>query len=664
MKKSIGIAMVLLLACMGFAQTTVTAPKHPEELKEQVDWAPVASGTVMTFPNDVGGTMPMFNEIYTGAPSSSSVQIKGCIRGSTAATATCDVLETNTTNATHNSAPATTGPYDYFLVTPTLNGGTSPRLEVHYTISSKAKAGSSTGGAVLSVAGKTGVVTLAEGDIANLPTDLTAKEVLTNKTTDGTLAAASDTLYPSEKATKTYVDGHSGGSMTWPGTPGLAVCTGTPCTAWTTSLGIFGTAAGVATTSDPGTVAEVPMVANGTHGMKPSASGALGTGAFHPQYVLPAAASGVLGGVNSKDCNLVLAGDVIQKINTDGSISCAPAGGSTLASGSAKDVQIAGTAGAFDSDTGNFQYDKTAHKLSAPSLSVTGSPSADLVTTIPVPSNPTGTDRATGADSTNEVWFFLTPTGKKSITAVPFSATSGVCVDGFNGDGTFHTEACATSAVASVFGRTGTITATVDDYSDAKITPTPTAAITSAPSSGTLLTAFRARTLYVVTSGTFSITLPTVPAAGQYLDIINIGSGTVSFANGGATINGSSSITWTLPPAFSALKPNAVKIISDGTGYEIKPTIALRGSIALHTAAILSGACDTTTASVSGVTSGDAFTWTPNGSIKAITGYIPLTSGGLSIAGYPGSGTINFDVCNWSTASITPGAVTINYEDD
>lgn len=70
------------------------------------------------------------------------------------------------------------------------------------------------------------------------------------------------------------------GSMTWPATPGVPTCTGTACTAWGTTLTKFGSAAGVATSADPGATAEVPMVADGTHGQKPSASGALNTGAF------------------------------------------------------------------------------------------------------------------------------------------------------------------------------------------------------------------------------------------------------------------------------------------------------------------------------------------------------------------------------------------------
>jgi hypothetical protein len=66
-----------------------------------------------------------------------------------------------------------------------------------------------------------------------------------------------------------------------PSTTGIAYWNGS---AWGTPLAKYGSAAGVATSSDPGITAEVPMVADGSHGQKPSASGALGTGAFAAVY--------------------------------------------------------------------------------------------------------------------------------------------------------------------------------------------------------------------------------------------------------------------------------------------------------------------------------------------------------------------------------------------
>lgn len=92
------------------------------------------------------------------------------------------------------------------------------------------------------------------------------------------------------------------------------------------------------------------------------------------------------------------------------------------------------------------------------------------------------------------------------------------------------------------------------------------------------------------------------------------------------------------------------------------------GSLALATSAIASAACQTVTAgsvnsaTATGTASTDSITFTPNGSIKAVTGYVPSTTGGLTITAYPTTNNVNFDVCNWSASSITPGAVTVNWK--
>lgn len=86
------------------------------------------------------------------------------------------------------------------------------------------------------------------------------------------------------------------------------------------------------------------------------------------------------------------------------------------------------------------------------------------------------------------------------------------------------------------------------------------------------------------------------------------------------------------------------------------------GTATLGTSAIASGACATVvTVAATGVATTDTIAWNPNASIKAVTGYAPSTSGGLTIAAYPTSGNVNFDVCNWSASSIAPGAVTLNW---
>ena len=131
---------------------------------------------------------------------------------------------------------------------------------------------------------------------------------------------ANVTLNPSQAVTAGT--GGGGGSMTYPGA-GIACSTGS---AWCTSYTSFGSEAGVATSADPGTTAEVPMVADGTHGQKPSASGALGTGAF--AAVLPYSAGKLLGDTGSANggvtvgAGISLTGGVLSNTFSTGSSQC------------------------------------------------------------------------------------------------------------------------------------------------------------------------------------------------------------------------------------------------------------------------------------------------------------------------------------------------------
>lgn len=112
---------------------------------------------------------------------------------------------------------------------------------------------------------------------------------------------------------------------------------------------------------------------------------------------------------------------------------------------------------------------------------------------------------------------------------------------------------------------------------------------------------------------------------------------------------------------------NAECFVSGGswlvTGTATAPTQTIAsGTATLGTSSISSGACATVvTVSATGVLPTDAIEWTPNASIKAVTGYTPSTSGGLGIAAYPTSGNVSFDTCNWSNGSITPGSVVLNW---
>ncbi len=86
------------------------------------------------------------------------------------------------------------------------------------------------------------------------------------------------------------------------------------------------------------------------------------------------------------------------------------------------------------------------------------------------------------------------------------------------------------------------------------------------------------------------------------------------------------------------------------------------GTATLGTSAIGSGACaSVVTVAASGVATTDAIVFTPNADITAVTGYAPVTTGGLAIYPYPTANNVNFKVCNPTSSSITPGAVTLNW---
>jgi hypothetical protein len=152
--------------------------------------------------------------------------------------------------------------------------------------------------------------------------------------------------------------------------------------------------------------------------------------------------------------------------------------------------------------------------------------------------------------------------------------------------------------------------------------------------------------------------------------LANTGPASVNYSGVGAAAikKPQGGVTTDLAP--NDILPNQIVVMRyDGTnmqivsqlGNAVTVTVA-SGTAALGTSAIASGACATVvTVSAMGVTSADSIIVTPNASIKAVTGYVPLTAGGLTITPYPAAGNVNFDVCNWSSGSITPGAVTLNW---
>jgi hypothetical protein len=102
------------------------------------------------------------------------------------------------------------------------------------------------------------------------------------------------------------------------------------------------------------------------------------------------------------------------------------------------------------------------------------------------------------------------------------------------------------------------------------------------------------------------------------------------------------------------------------SGNPFLPGVPIRiasGTSALNTGAITSGTCDTAvTTAATGTATTDTITYGFNGDPTGVTGYTPVTTGRLDIMAYPTANNVNFKVCNRTSSSITPGAITLNWQ--
>lgn len=128
--------------------------------------------------------------------------------------------------------------------------------------------------------------------------------------------------------------------------------------------------------------------------------------------------------------------------------------------------------------------------------------------------------------------------------------------------------------------------------------------------------------------------------------------GSVSYAN--AT---SGSITVSPPTGALGTTTRTLQAVS---GVEAVRIVA--GTSALGTSAVSSGTCATTvTTTATGAAATDVLNWGFNSDPTGVTGYVPSTAGMLTIIAWPTSGNVNMKVCNNSSSSITPGAITLNW---
>lgn len=90
--------------------------------------------------------------------------------------------------------------------------------------------------------------------------------------------------------------------------------------------------------------------------------------------------------------------------------------------------------------------------------------------------------------------------------------------------------------------------------------------------------------------------------------------------------------------------------------------VIAHGAKALDFASTATGACATViTDTATGAASTDVILFTTNASIKAVTGYVPASTGGFSINAYPTTNTVNFEACNWTSGTVDPGSITVNW---
>ena len=111
----------------------------------------------------------------------------------------------------------------------------------------------------------------------------------------------------------------------------------------------------------------------------------------------------------------------------------------------------------------------------------------------------------------------------------------------------------------------------------------------------------------------------------------------------------------------STTSVNGTAIPSSAT---LTRTIA-SGATAMPTAAVGANACSAaaTTAVATGALTSDAVAVTFASDPTGVTGYGGGTNGGITINAWPTANQMNFKLCNQTGASITPGAISVNWRD-
>lgn len=166
-----------------------------------------------------------------------------------------------------------------------------------------------------------------------------------------------------------------------------------------------------------------------------------------------------------------------------------------------------------------------------------------------------------------------------------------------------------------------------------------------------------------INTGTGALTLATVNSnVGSFGSATNCATFTT---NGKGLITAASQTTCT--PAIASITgfgtgvATALGTATSTTGGV--PVIIAKGTITLGTSAISANTCASiVTVSATGVATTDVVNPGLNARISTVTGYTPASTGALRIDVYPTANNVNAEVCNPTSSSITPGAVTLNFQ--
>lgn len=264
----------------------------------------------------------------------------------------------------------------------------------------------------------------------------------------------------------------------------------------------------------------------------------------------------------------------------------------------------------------------------------TGSSTTPTYTSTPVLGLPgTSTGTIALASSTASGKFTITAPASSATPTLTLPTTTNVLAGQFAGDGTVLSSTLATASAA------GTITAALasaasgtflGNITNSSAAPTYAALSAVKPETTTyqvLAADFSAYKTITVASGTFTITLVasgSQPANGQYINVINYGSGVVTIARSGQNINGGTT-SLTLG-AGSATAPTSATVISDGTNYFAEVNTDVSGTVTSvsFTGGLISVATATTTPAltVAGTSGGipyfsSASTWASSAALPA-----------------------------------------------